>query len=305
MNKRSINIAAASAVSGDRQLTPPEAAATPAERRDWSDLGPRILSALVLASAGLTGAYLGGPWLAGVCGAAVVAMCYEWARMSEPDALVPAFLFALVGSLGAVMFSSWQELGYAVAWMISCAVLSAFRRRSLTGVIETAGGAIYIGLPCAIFLWLRNRAPEGLETILALFAVIWAADIFAYFAGKVIGGPKIARGLSPNKTWSGIVGGTLAGAAAGYGCGYLFHVDAELRVAWLAIGAIVAFTGLMGDLFESFLKRRFGVKDASKLIPGHGGVLDRIDSLMAASLLVGAALAFGPRATSLLFGTGL
>jgi phosphatidate cytidylyltransferase len=275
------------------------------ERRDWSDLGPRILSGLVLASAGLAGAYAGGPWLAAVCGAAVVAMCYEWARMSEPEALVPAFAFALIGSLGAVMFSSWRELGYAVAWMVGCAVVSAFRRRSLTGIIETAGGAIYIGLPCAIFLWLRNRGPEGLETILALFAVIWAADIFAYFGGKVIGGPKIARGLSPNKTWSGIVAGTLAGAAAGYGCGYLFHVDAELRVAWLAIGAIIAFTGLMGDLFESFLKRRFGVKDASKLIPGHGGVLDRIDSLMAASLLVGAALAFGPRATSVLFGTGL
>jgi len=76
-------------------------------------------------------------------------------------------------------------------------------------------------------------------------------------------------------------------------------------VPWLLIGALVAFSGLMGDLFESFLKRRFGVKDASRLIPGHGGVLDRIDSLMAATLLVGAALAFGPGATALLFGRGL
>ena len=259
----------------------------------------------MLASAGLAAAYFGGPWLAAACGAAVVAMSYEWARMSEPDAVTPAFMFALAGSLGAVMFSSWQHLQLAVGWMALCAIASALRRRTLVGVIETAGGAIYIGLPAALFLWLRDRAPEGLETILALFAIIWAADIFAYFGGKVVGGPKVAAGLSPNKTWSGIVAGTLAGALAGYGCGYLFHVDVGLRVAWLLIGAVIAFTGLMGDLFESFLKRRFGVKDASRLIPGHGGVLDRIDSLMAATLLVGAALAFGPGASALLFGPGL
>jgi phosphatidate cytidylyltransferase len=275
------------------------------ERRDWSDLRARIISGLVLASAGVAAAWFGGPWLAGACGAAVVAMSYEWARMSEPQALTPAFMFSLAGSLGAVMFSSWQYLGLGVVWLGVCAALSATRRRSLTGILETAGGAIYIGLPAAVFLWLRNRGPEGLETILALFAIIWASDIFAYFGGKLIGGPKIARGLSPNKTWSGIIAGTLAGALVGLGCGYLFHAGAELRVAWFVIGALIAVTGLMGDLIESFLKRRFGVKDASKLIPGHGGVLDRIDSLMAATLLVGAALAFGPRSASLLFGTGL
>lgn len=275
------------------------------ERNDWSDLGARIASGLVLAGGGLAAAWFGGPWLAGACGAAVVAMSYEWARMSEPQSLMPAFLLSLAGSLGAVMFSSWQMLDYGVAWLVLCAAISAARRRSLTHILETAGGAIYIGLPAAVFLWLRDRAPEGLETILALFAVIWAADIFAYFGGKLIGGPKVAEGLSPRKTWSGIMTGVLAGALAGYVCGRLFRAGPELHTAWLAIGAMVAFTGLMGDLFESFLKRRFGVKDASRLIPGHGGVLDRIDSLMAATLLVGAALAFGPRATSLLFGAGL
>ncbi len=289
---------------GDPILSSADPAAGSAKRSDWSDLGPRILSGLILATGGVTAAYFGGPWLAGACGAAVVATSFEWARMSEPDKPA-AFMFALAGSLGAVMFSSWQYLGYAVLWLGLCCVLSAFRRRTLIGAIETAGGAFYIGLPTAIFVWLRDRGPEGLETILALFAIIWASDIFAYFGGKLIGGPKIARGLSPNKTYSGIVAGVLAGAAAGLGCGILFHVAPEYHVAWLIIGALIAFTGLMGDLFESFLKRRFGVKDASGLIPGHGGVLDRIDSLMAASLLVGAALAFGPRATSLLFGAGL
>lgn len=289
-----------------RRLNPPDAVqSAPAARGDWSDLGARIVSGLVLASAGVAAALSGGPWLAGMCGGAVVAMSYEWARMSEPENFWPAFIFTLAGSLGAVMFSSWGHLTFAFFWMVGCACVSAVRRRSLVEIIETAGGAIYIGLPCAVFLWLRGRAPEGNETILALFAIIWAADIFAYFGGKLIGGPKIASGLSPNKTYSGIVAGTFAGAAAGYGCGVLFQADASLHMPWLLIGALVAFTGLMGDLFESFLKRRFGVKDASKLIPGHGGVLDRIDGLMAATLLVGAALAFGPGATALLFGRGL
>lgn len=288
-----------------RRLSPPDAVEAARTRGDWSDLGPRIVSGLVLASAGVAAALAGGPWLAAMCGGAVVAMSYEWARMSEPENFAPAFMFTLAGSLGAVMFSSWGYLTFAFFWMVGCAFASAVRRRTLAGVIETAGGSMYIGLPCAIFLWLRDRAPEGLETILALFAIIWASDIFAYFGGKLLGGPKIARGLSPNKTYSGIVTGTVAGAAAGYGCGHLFQAEPYLHVPWLLIGALVAFTGLMGDLFESFLKRRFGVKDASKLIPGHGGVLDRIDSLMAATLLVGAALAFGPGATALLFGRGL
>jgi len=259
----------------------------------------------VLASGGVAAAWFGGPWLAGACGAAVVAMSYEWARMSEPNAIAPAFILSLAGSLGAVMFASWGYLSFGVGWMAACAIVSALRRRSLSGIAETVGGALYVGLPCALFLWLRDRGPDGLETVLSLFAMIWAADIFAYFGGKLIGGPKVATGLSPNKTWSGIIAGVFAGAAAGWGCGVMFGAEAERLSVWVAVGALIAFTGLMGDLFESFLKRRFGVKDASRLIPGHGGVLDRIDGLMAATLLTGAALAAWPQLSSWLVGTGL
>jgi phosphatidate cytidylyltransferase len=275
------------------------------ERRDWSDLGARVASSLVLASAGVAAAWFGGPWLAGACGAAVVAMSYEWARMSEPDAAMPAFLLALAGSLGAVMFASWGYLAFGVGWMAAAAAISATRRRTLAAVIETVGGALYVGLPCALFLWLRDRAPEGLETIFTLFACIWAADVFAYFGGKLIGGPRVAQGLSPNKTWSGIFTGIAAGAAAGGGCGAVFGAEAAKMTIWVAVGAVIAFTGLMGDLFESFLKRRFGVKDASRIIPGHGGVLDRIDGLMAATLLTGAVVSAWPGASAWLIGEGL
>lgn len=286
-------------------LHPHEPDAAIVERRDWSDLGARVASSLVLASAGLAAAWYGGAWLAGACGAAVVVMSYEWARMSEPNATMPAFLLALAGSLGAVMFASWGQLAFGVAWMGAAALISATRRRSVAAVIETVGGALYVGLPCALFLWLRDRAPEGLETILTLFACIWAADVFAYFGGKLIGGPRIARGLSPNKTWSGIIAGVMAGAAAGWACGAVFGAEAAKMAIWVAVGALMAFTGLMGDLFESFLKRRFGVKDASRIIPGHGGVLDRIDGLMAATLVTGAVVAAQPGLSAWLIGDGL
>ncbi|MFZ2029692.1 MAG: CDP-archaeol synthase [Vitreimonas sp.] len=262
-------------------------------------MGPRVASGLALAIGGVAAAWFGGAWIAGACGFAVVIMSYEWARMSEPDAVTPAFMFALAGSLGAVMFASWGWLTYGAGWMAACAFLSATRRRTLAGIIETAGGTLYIGMPCAVFVWLRHR-PDGLATVLVLFAVIWAADIFAYFGGKLMGGPKIAAGLSPNKTWSGIISGVLAGVAAGLGCGVVFAAPATVNGLWLLVGAVMAFTGLMGDLFESFLKRRFGVKDASKIIPGHGGVLDRIDGLMAATLLTGAVVSAWPGVVAVL-----
>ncbi|MES1201739.1 MAG: CDP-archaeol synthase [Pseudomonadota bacterium] len=276
-------------------MTPEKA---PADRHDWSDLGLRIVSSLILIPTVLAAAWAGGPWLAGAAGAAVVAMSYEWARMSEPKAITPAFVFALGGALGAVMAASWREWGIAAGWLVLCAALSAARRRSFAGVIETAGGLLYIASPAAVFLWLRARAPEGLDTVLTLFLVIWAADVAAYFGGKIIGGPKIAEGLSPNKTWSGIIAGAFAGGAAGIGCALLFGT--KLYLAWAAVGVVLAFTGLMGDLFESFLKRRFGVKDASRLIPGHGGVLDRIDGLMASTLLTGLILLLWPQLSAYL-----
>jgi phosphatidate cytidylyltransferase len=294
-------MAVANAVLEGPRLNPTESSAA-RERHDWSDLGARVASGLVLAAFGAAAAWFGGPWLAAACGAAVVAMSFEWARMSEPKATNSAFVFALTGSLGAILITSWNYLAIAAAWMAGCALASSLRRRTLAGVVETAGGAFYIGLPAAVFLWLREREPDGRAIILTMFAIIWSADIFAYFGGKLLGGPRIASGLSPNKTWWGIVCGTVAGAAAGYACGLLLHSEAVLRMAWLCVGAVIAFTGLMGDLFESFLKRRFGVKDASRLIPGHGGVLDRIDSLMAATLLVGAALAFAPGGARILLG---
>lgn len=277
------------AVLGVRNSVEAQTAHSPTPKLD--DLGPRVASALVLAVAGLSVAVAGGPWIAGATGAAVVVMSYEWTRMSEPHSVRAAFAFCLVGALGAVMAASWGLYPLAFAWMTMCGAASALRRRTLANVLETAGGVIYVAAPCVLFLSLRAFQPGGLKIILGLFLIVWGADVAAYFGGKLIGGPKLVPNLSPAKTWSGFGAGTLAGMAAA--TGFAMVIGGPV-VWWCAVGAVLAFIGLCGDLFESLLKRRFGVKDASRIIPGHGGVLDRIDGLMAATVVSAVALKLAP-----------
>ncbi|MBL8550757.1 MAG: CDP-archaeol synthase [Hyphomonadaceae bacterium] len=281
-------------------MNAPADASEKPKTRDLQDILPRTLSAIVLIPLGLAVAWFGGPWLAAAAGACALAMSYEWARMSEPDALTGAFLFSLAGSLGAVMFASWGQLDWGLGWLALCAGVSAVRRRTIVRMLETAGGALYIGAPAACFLWLRARDPGGFEIIILLFTTIWAADVGAYFAGRLIGGPKLIERLSPQKTWSGLVAGIAAGAGAGAANGHLF--GAPSLGEWAAAGASLALIGLVGDLIESLIKRRFGVKDASRLIPGHGGVLDRLDGLMAATLATSAFLVLCPSALASLLG---
>ncbi len=142
-------------------------------------------------------------------------------------------------------------------------------------------GAIYIALPSGALIWLRGGDVAGMVTILWLLAVVWSADIGAYFAGVTIGGPKLAPRVSPKKTWSGFLGGILlAGLIAS-----LFTLVWEGNPLALALwGTAVAVVSQLGDLLESAAKRRFGVKDTSSLIPGHGGVFDRVDALIMGAL---------------------
>ena len=278
---------AASGVSNSLDAPGAEATRKNEGTRRLHDLGPRVVSARVLAPAAIAATIAGGPWLAAATGAASVAMSYEWTRMSEPGSRRLAFAFCFLGVFGAILAASWGNLWTAFAWLAACGVASAVRRRTAAGVLETFGGVLYVGAPCVLFLALRAQHPGGREAVLSMFLIIWATDAAAYFAGTLIGGPRVSRRLSVNKTWSGLVFGTLAGLLAGIGCATLFHGPTGL---WAVVGAVIGATGLCGDLLESFLKRRFGVKDASGLIPGHGGFLDRLDGMITATVLASAVL---------------
>ena len=130
-------------------------------------------------------------------------------------------------------------------------------------------------------LWLRDRAPQGLELVFWVFIVTWTTDIGAYFAGRAIGGPKLAPSISPNKTWAGLIGGMASAGLAGLA--WTQYVMLPVSLIWLAPAFAAAAQG--GDLFESWLKRRAGAKDSGTLLPGHGGILDRLDGLVVVAAL--------------------
>jgi len=154
-----------------------------------------------------------------------------------------------------------------------------------------AAGFLYIALPSAALLYLRGDAEAGLETVLWLLAVVWAADTGAYAVGRLVGGPKLAPRISPAKTWSGLFGGIGSAGAVGWAAALILGLEGMLGlVLWSAtVGAV----SQGGDLLESWIKRRFGVKDTSGILPGHGGLFDRVDGLLAAAVAVAAVTAAG------------
>ena len=187
-------------------------------------------------------------------------------------AVIGGYLFAGLLALGAcVMFYEWRRIVHGWGWPWQVA------------------GFVYALLPALALLWIRDRSPLGIELLLWVFIVTWSVDIGAYFAGRSIGGPRLAPTISPNKTWAGLLGGMAAAALFGGLWAALLSLPQILF--WLA--APFAFGAQMGDLFESWLKRRSGVKDSGSWLPGHGGALDRLDGLVVVAVLTAAALAGG------------
>lgn len=256
--------------------TPP-----PASSR-WSDLGVRSLSAALLIPAVLLDVWQGGIWFELFVAFLGVLMAHEWtnivhARSSSQFALhagaamAAAFLPRETGIEAAlVIMFVFTALGIAAAVLRD-------RERSIWAYV----GVPYVSFPVLALVLLRHDEHLGVHAIMWLMIVVWATDTCAYFAGRIIGGPKLAPRLSPKKTWSGLVGG-MAGAAIASSIYAAVESWSILPLAMVA--AVLAVLAQLGDIFESALKRTFGVKDSGTLIPGHGGVLDRVDGLVAAGM---------------------
>jgi phosphatidate cytidylyltransferase len=253
----------------------------------------RVASAAVLAPIAVIGAYVGGWLFLALCAIAAAAILWEWTGLvsggSDPRILVPGLAALLI----ALALAGMNRPGGAAAIIVVGAVVVAslaaretpgppVSRNAGSHVTWAAAGVIYAG---SAFLGpaLLRRDPElGLVAMLFLAATVWITDIFAYFVGSAVGGPRLCPQISPKKTWSGAIGGLAGGVAAGTLVAYASGVGRPAVAG--VIGLLLSILAQAGDLFESAVKRHFDAKDASRLIPGHGGVMDRLDGFLVAAL---------------------
>jgi phosphatidate cytidylyltransferase len=236
----------------------------------------RIASALIMAPIAVAAVYGGDFWLAALaCVVGTVGM-YEWNNMAgvRTRTLTAANVLIFLVSLTAYQLQEGAiSLVIIVAGAVLCGLISLAQHGRF---IWAVWGQLYIGLAILSIVWMQDI--YGWEAVIWLLFIIWAMDIGAYFAGSLIGGPKLAPRASPNKTWAGLIGGATTACLVSWLAGGYLDVAGEQVLIVAGIG--LALWSQLGDIIESLVKRHFGVKDSGAIIPGHGGVLDRIDSLL-------------------------
>jgi phosphatidate cytidylyltransferase len=244
------------------------------------ELWRRVASAMVLAPLAIGSAYVGGGAFTAFWGLAAIGVAWEWCGLvTGPRRLLPISVVTLGGATvlwtisGALLALVWLVAGAAVA----VAAATRGRRGWTLAAIGSAGAVL------AAPVMLRADAQWGFRAVILLFAVVWTTDVAAYFVGRQIGGPRLWPAVSPKKTWSGALAGMVAAVGAGVVVAKIAGLGDLPVIAALCGGLSVV--GQAGDLLESAVKRRFGTKDASRLIPGHGGLMDRLDGFVAAAVV--------------------
>lgn len=261
----------------------------------------RLLAALVMAPVAITSILLlPTPWIMALAAVLFLAGLWEWFDLADVDDSLArgVLLLGHAGLMAALVWASRWTAGYTFAlfqltaligvawWLLALLWLGNSRfgsdHESYARMFKLAAGALAVIPAWCALAWIHAEDPNGHRWLLVALAIVWAADTGAYFAGRKLGRHKLAPAISPNKTIEGLAGGVVAGVAAGTG----FAVFAGASLAQLPLVALVAFVAVLfsvvGDLYESLLKRHAGVKDSGHLIPGHGGILDRIDGVLAA-----------------------
>ncbi len=269
---------AASAGSVHGQPDPPRPPPPAAPRIRWDDLRKRAISAALLAPMAVACLWFGGWWWTALLAAASVGLAMEWvhlcgARLASPVGAAIPLMVLLAGALACLdhdlMGLGVLGAGFLLTWLLS-------------GRASLAAGMPYLGGAIVALAWLRDDGAIGRDNVLFLLLVVWASDIGAYTAGRLLGGPKLAPRISPSKTWSGAAGGLAGAMVVGAAAALALHGGNVAHI--LPVAAGIGIAAQIGDLLESAVKRHYGVKDSGRLIPGHGGLLDRLDGLLTAAL---------------------
>ena len=263
---------------------PDIAAAKPGSR----NLLLRVVSSAVLAPIAIGAAYLGGWTFTILWTAAAIAVWWEWTGLVHPA----GHRGALITGCCAIAIQAFLLMNDRADVALMIAALGALGAAiiSARNAVWTAAGVGYASMLVIAPVMIRGDDRTGFFAIVFVFAVVWATDIFAYFAGRAIGGPKLAPSISPNKTWSGAIGGIIGAILAGGAVVMPSNPRTGFTIALVAVA--LSAVSQAGDLFESRMKRIFNAKDSSALIPGHGGVMDRLDGFataVVAALVIGAA----------------
>lgn len=248
---------------------------TPPGRRSWSDVGPRFASAMVLIALTATALYIGSYLFAAVVGAVYGGAYREWETMVSRAPLSPVGM-VLVGlvALSGLVYPLLGFVASLVVIAVACVVAAAMGRE---GLLWRIAGLVLFGLLIVSALTMRGEGMAGIWAGVYLGTVVWMTDSAAFFTGRQIGGEKLAPDISPSKTWSGALGGLALGTGAGLVV-WLFATESPIWIG-LLLSAVISILGQSGDLAESAIKRHFRIKDSGDIIPGHGGLMDRLDSL--------------------------
>ncbi|MBQ8436141.1 MAG: phosphatidate cytidylyltransferase [Alphaproteobacteria bacterium] len=248
------------------------------EKRKMSSLMLRILSSLVMVPLVLVAIYMGDPFLNLLMLVVGSMCCWEWTTMVEnknPALYAVIYAVAMVHSLLLPLSLLW------VIIVVACAIVMAYKARKEKHPLLLLLGVVYIPLGMGTLMWVYDAV--GAIMTLWLILAVWSVDIGGYMFGSLIGGPKLAPKISPKKTWAGLIGGVLLASIVCGGFVYLMGANKNILILFTSVAAALAVIAQIGDLCESAIKRYLGIKDSSNLIPGHGGIFDRIDGLVFAT----------------------
>lgn len=281
-----------------------EAGGRVARKIGWFDeLKLRAVSAVLLAACALAALFSGVEAFGALVALVALVMCWEWGHIvRRGGGRDVSFVVHAVSVLAAILAAilAWPEWALG-ALAAGAAILLVLNFPTGPGV--SLLGVLYVGIPAVALIWLRGAEPFGLVATLFVFAVVWASDIGAFAGGRLIGGVKLYPSISPNKTWAGLVSGVIA--AVGVAVAFWSVVTGVPFGYLVTIAVTLSVAAQLGDLAESALKRLFRVKDASDLIPGHGGFMDRLDGVVTAATLavaIGLAIDGAAPARALIFG---